>query len=114
MNGKLGLYERGLDLAQRVGPVCGGAAGICYAAAYGYPWLLDVLSPEAEGSRSDFAQMAFGVGFAFVAMGLGRALKKQSDMFVASEAEKRIQNPALNSMSAVPQIQKEIDKQQSH
>ena len=54
-------------------------------------------------------------GAALVAVGLaliafGQKLKKAGDTYIASEAEKRIVNPALPSSSLIPPIQREIDK----
>lgn len=101
---KGGIWSGLLDLAARVGPVCGGAGGLFYAGAYAtYFWKGQDLS--------DLAQVFFGLAFGALSVGLGRALKKNTDIIVASEAEKRIQNPALDNASAVPQIQNEIDKQ---
>jgi hypothetical protein len=54
-------------------------------------------------------------GIALVASGIaliafGQKLKKASDQFVSSEAEKRIANPSLPSASTIPAIQREIEK----
>jgi hypothetical protein len=53
------------------------------------------------------AKVFGGLAVASIAM----KLKHSSDMMVKSEAEKRIQDPALETASNVPAIQKEIDKQ---
>ena len=101
------VYAKVMDLAQRVGPFFGFLMGGCYGVGYGYSWIKD-------GDKSDFLQMCFGFGFGFLAAGLGRAQKKQTDMFVASEAEKRLDPNTPNSAkSNVPQIAAEIAEQRA-
>jgi hypothetical protein len=58
--------------------------------------------------------VADGIGFLAVGIGLiafGQKAQKAQQQFVASEAEKRIQNPTLLTASSVPAIQREITKQ---
>ena len=103
---KTGLFEWAANLAQRVGPVFGLVMGLCYAGAYaGYWW--------EDHSGGNFAQVCFGLGFGVFALAIGRSQKKATDIYVASEAEKRIENPALSNTSDVPQIQREIESQQA-
>lgn len=98
------LYEKALDLAQRVGPLFGCIMGLCYSGAYASYWF--------DGhSKGDLAQVFFGLGFAAFALGLGRAVKRATDINVAAQAENRINNPNLSSTSQIPEIQHEIKRQ---
>ena len=109
--GKLSLYDKAMDLAQRVGPVFGFMVGFFYAVAY-------LIYFFGDHDLSNLAQSAFGLGFGFLAAGLGRGQKKAAEiqvkaaaMLAASEAEKRIVNPNLPPSSIVPEIQEQIEKQ---
>lgn len=101
--------ERGsviIGLATRVGPLFGCIMGLCYAAAYAIYFLRD-------SDLGSLAQVFFGLGFAAMSLGLGRAIRGLSSLFVASEAEKRIDSDALTSSSNIPVIQREIDLQRA-
>ena len=78
--------------------------GLCYSAAYSAYFI-------KNQDLSDLAQVFFGLGFASAAYGIGKSLKKNTDIMVSSEAEKRIKSTNLPSSSDVPQIQTEIAKQ---
>lgn len=113
VNGKVGLYEKGLDLAQRVGPTAGLLGGLFYSAAYAYGFVQDAIDSATEASRGDFAQVCFGLAFGAVAAGLGRAQKKATDLYVENEAEKRINSPTLPTQTQIPSLKREIAKQQA-
>jgi len=80
--------------------------GLCYAAAYA----LYALRDKDLGSA---AQVFFGLGFASMSLGLGRAVRGLSSLYVANEAEKRIDNPQLPSKSNIPAIAREMDSQRA-
>lgn len=80
--------------------------GLCYAAAYGIYWVRD-------HDLGNAAQLFFGLGFAAMSLGLGRAIRGLSTLFVASEAEKRIASDSLPSRSNIPAIAREIDLQRA-
>lgn len=109
-NGKQGLfetfYEKAMDVAQRVGPVFGFLMGLCYAVGYGFSWF-------KGGDKGDFLQMCFGLGFGFLAAGLGRGQKKAAEVYIANEAQKRIEDPEKPNISEVPAINEEMKKQMS-
>lgn len=100
-NGKMGLIGGAFDVAKRVGPWAGGLAGVCYAGAY-------VVYFIKNKDLSDLAQAFFGIGFAGLSLGLGR----NTEITVASEAEKRRLVATMPPNSQIPEIQKEIAKQE--
>jgi hypothetical protein len=108
MNGRAGWYEKAMDMAQRIGPVFGFLVGLFYSSAYVIYFLKD-------RDLSNLAQAAFGLGFGFAAAGLGRGQKKQTEIIVASESEKRLDpKNTLTADSVVPEIQREMVKQSSN
>lgn len=91
------------SMIERLGTV---VAGICLIVG-GVVWILPYFGIPAYIAQG-FGMM--GLGIAVIAF--GKKAKKATDIYVASEAEKRITDPNLPTGSVVPSIQREIDKQQ--
>lgn len=96
-----------LDYMSKAGPTWGGFGGLCYSIAY-------LLYFVKNHDLSDLAQVFFGLAFAASVYGIGRSIKRSTDIMVASEAEKRLDpNTANTSSSIVPQINEAIQSQRA-
>lgn len=91
-------------LVEKVGAT---VAGIALMVAGGV-WMLPYFGVPAYVAQG-FGMFGLGIGV----IAFGKRSKKAQDLFVASEAEKRRLNPDLPTSSGIPQIQTEIDIQQS-